>query len=333
MKSLFTQKEIRNTILSALVGAMVAIILVPISQTISFMLNEYLSRPILSIEYLEFLPEEHIQLDEFKNMCQSDEFNNYCVMKNMKTAINLMSLQSGKATLSLEEKSELNDALSKFKAELSSRILFLKTIQNNISSNKSEESIKKAYAKYHGAAAQYSMMMITTENMQTSLSSSLQVEKDALNIIDKTVSRIIESLNKNSNQIVGTLKIKVSVLNRGDTDGLIRNVALLRLSNSNISVSLKKITLPANELTLQSVPVTVVNPSEDSQRSTSVGKIERKSMTEIWYEIDKSKIYSKAINAFWTSLNSSRVSNYTVVLYDQKRDSVTSSVSWRMKKE
>lgn len=333
MKSLFTQKEIRNTILSALVGAMVAIILVPISQTISFMLNEYLSRPILSIEYLEFLPEEHIQLDEFKNMCQSDEFNNYCVMKNMKAAINLMSLQSGKATLSSDEKSELNEALSKFKAEVSSRILFLKTIQSNISSNKSEESLKKAYAKYHGVAAQYSMMMLTAENIQTSLSSSLQVEKDALNIIDKTASRIIESLNKNSNQIVGTLKIKVSVLNRGDTDGLIRNIALLKLSNKNISIALKKISMPANELTLQSVPVTVVNPSEDSQRSTSVGKIERKSMTEIWYEIDKSKIPSKAINVFWTSLNSSQALNYTVVLYDQKRDSVTSNVLWRMKKE
>ena len=64
------------------------------------------------------------------------------------------------------------------------------------------------------------------------------------------------------------------------------------------------------------VPVTVVNPADDAQRSGAVGKVEKNSMVEFWFALDQDALSPEKLAAAITMFSETPTSPYEIVLFD-----------------
>lgn len=336
MKLNINQKEVRNTLLAAFVGTLVALILSPISQTISFSLNEYLSRPVLSVEYIELIPKEQpidistIKLDE---LVQSSGYrlllqNNIGAASEITTFLNKESLSSS------EELKSFKESIGRFIVSAERRKNIIDSLKNILSSNLNEMQMRTILSNYFGAMAQYYAINKGGSSLRSVLLLNVQSEKESLESTLKAASEIKNKLEKVKPLLGGSLKIKISIFNRGGTDGLIRNIGELKFDNNVFSIPIKRTEpdRPSSKSMLESVPVMVTNPTEDSYRSTSVGKVENKSMAEFWYEVDKLKTSEDITNKLWNILSDSTEHNYSIILFDHTNAKVEYHFNWNVSK-
>ena len=329
LRRLFASKKLKLTLISAMIGAVTAVLFIPISQTISFVLNEYLSRPILSIEYIELIPEKNVDVKLLNSIIHSDEFNKQCLAKNMQNAMTLSSINLSKETYSSEEFLKLNEVLVNLNKEIEERRIFLKNLQNSIKNTNSEEKINSIFTKYYGATFQSSLIQGDLHFKVMTLVTVIETDKDELKQLNSQISTAIDEVKNLSVQPINTLKLKLSILNRGNTDGLIRNIAYLKLNN--ITASLIKISSPVEIPPSAAVPVTVMNPSEEAPRTTAVGKVEKKAMTDIWYALNKNSFKNSDLEIFFNNFNDHKEIKYRIVLFDQKSDSISADASFFIK--
>jgi uncharacterized membrane protein len=78
------------------------------------------------------------------------------------------------------------------------------------------------------------------------------------------------------------VRMRLSILNRGATDGLIRHHGEIRYRGDTYVI--KRTPAPSSDLSMMAVPVFQTNEASDSIALQSVGKIERDSMAEFWFE-------------------------------------------------
>ena len=70
------------------------------------------------------------------------------------------------------------------------------------------------------------------------------------------------------------------------------------------------------------VPVAVTNPPPDTELVTSVGKVEKNSMTEFWMEIDENATPHEALVAFSRIASDGRVGDFVIMLFDHKNNRI-----------
>jgi hypothetical protein len=284
--------KVREIATGALVGAVVAIVLAPVSQSLTYYLSQFLSRPVLSIEYVERIPADRVvRLDsaQIQRLIQSTAFVSYWISHPAgRTVVAKLTTE-----ISADQLDELRSSLRQMGEEVAASLRKMTHAEQLVQAEIDPDAIVKAIQTYHGSLfSSFAFASEPPDQMKASFLRQLQADRAPL-------TEVVSQL-KSINDLVATASppasdffMKVSVLNRGDTDGLIRSTATLHLPDLGFSIPLLRMSPPKQPTPLQTafaVQVAVTNPQEALIREQSVGKIEKHSMVEFWYAIDERKL-------------------------------------------
>lgn len=323
---LLGSKDTHKTLVAALVGAVVALLLSPLAQALSFVVNEYLARPILSVEYVEVVPNERqipFPAAAVQALLGSQGYRT-ALMRNMGTGSELMTFQGNRATLNPDEFASLKSSTERFIQGTERRLADLSSLRESLSARTPDAQVREIAARYQGAFPQLFSVAQDVEAMRSALPPMIEAEAKALRESTDIAKELFASFATSSSPTTHNGKFKVSILNRGSTDGLIRHVGELRVPGSGLSLWIKRAAPPgtaASPLSL-AVPVAVMNPVLDTDRSTSVGKIDAHSMSEFWFEIDASVTSKEAAESMWRLAYDAKLTKGEIVLFDQRNNRI-----------
>ncbi len=142
---------------------------------------------------------------------------------------------------------------------------------------------------------------------------------------------LLKALGQVNDRPPGKIKLKLSVLNRGSTDGLIRHVGELRVSSGNLTVKIRRSSPPAkpggDALFAMAVTVAVKNPDLEPERAPSVGQVAKKSMSEFWMEVDEAATPKDTVMAFAGLATKGRLGEVVITLSDHKNKKIARKVT------
>jgi hypothetical protein len=156
-------------------------------------------------------------------------------------------------------------------------------------------------------------------SLRTSLTAQIKTEKETLVESAKLAANLAEKLNTAKSDGLGSVQLKLSILNRGNTDGLVRSVGEISFPRQEITFPIKRTVqkkLPPSEMMAMTVPVTVVNPADDAQRTGAVGKVEKNSMVEFWFVLNQDSLSPENLTAANTLFSETPTSPYEIALFD-----------------
>lgn len=326
--AILEKKGLSRTLIAALVGALVALVISPFSQTLTFHLNEYLSRPILSIEYIEIVQEANrirTPTKEIQQLIQSDGFQ--ALMKEGNYINNLTNYLSSEYLSSDDDLNALKEAVENYTISSSKCISRLMPLIRALKKETTDSEIQSIAVDYHGQMALYIPISRDPETLRESLLPMIERDVEALQDSVGLVNQLESAIEQLSQQLKGdgSLRIRISVLNRGNTDGLVRNIGEIIFGPNNEKVLLKRSSPPQREnqhSLFMAVPVMVTNPKPKVPRKSAVGKVERHSMAEFWFEIDTSESLEKTITVLFEQLRNGTFNNYSVILFDHDNESL-----------
>ena len=305
--------------IGALVGSLIAIILTPISQGLSHYLSQFLSRPVLSIEYIEAVAQpQTLALDTAKleSLTSSQAYTGQ-LLANQHLMLALASIQR---PLSREQASVATARLSSFIDDLQSRISRIPSIERELQRENIPAKIVSIVQSYTGPL--FSSLPFASdppESMKIAFRQHLSSESKSLGDMAKTLRGIVDEIQGMKFPVSDT-QFKLSILNKGGTDGLIRSTGTLEFSESQLTVPIVRTSAPKQAgipAVLGAVQVAVTNQPDNSVTPLSVGKIEKNSMVEFWFVIDENKLQSPQIQQLSRIISNSAKSVRGVVLRDQ----------------
>lgn len=144
--------------------------------------------------------------------------------------------------------------------------------------------------------------------------------------LNEKVARIDELLTRRTrllkelSGIPSSIRVRLTLLNRGATDGLVRHEG--ELTYRGIDYAIRRTAPPGPVLESTAIPVFQTNAVVNEYSATSVGKIERDSMSEFWYEFRLNA--GSKIEVEDKLCQSSEL--IKVTLYDHNRDHVQSTL-------
>lgn len=273
IKNVLKWSEIKN----AFLGALIAVILSPLAIVIGYKLNEYLSKPILSIEYV-FINEIYTinNLAVFENyFSKSINYKTYRVKNSSYQYCDFRNISEYKESLSSEElekqiKKEIlnfNNYLNQLYEETNNKIKYLDKATTSellilsVSTFEGSEDVSSPSNAKHKLRQNF-------YNMLKQISS----EKEFVLKLDSTLTQSIESI-----------QFKISVLNKGSTDGLIRNEGYVIIKGKEYLI--KRIPPPQTK-NLNAIATYDVSPGKETYYTNAVGRIEKNTMTEFWYSFN-----------------------------------------------
>lgn len=316
------REDVWKTVLAAVVGSMVALLVSPFVQSLSFLVNEYLARPILSIEYAEIVPEEEpvsYPAKEVQALLTSQGFQSGLMRIGAEPG--LMAFHGGKEVATTAELQALKAATKRLLTAIEKRAADLGTFRKVLVPGSNEGQVREVAARYQGLVATMAPVG-DVKSLSASLLAAINAESAALAETIDLGKSLLKSLGPAADGSPRKIKLKLSVLNRGSTDGLIRNVGELNAPSSNLTVKLRRSSPPAEPgaeaLFAMAVPVAVTNPAPDTRRATSVGKVEKHSMNEFWMEVDETATPEDTVITFAALATEGELGEVTVVLFDHQ---------------
>jgi hypothetical protein len=114
-------------------------------------------------------------------------------------------------------------------------------------------------------------------NPRSSLQSALQAKAQAASSMREEVSNLVTYLAN----VAPGVRLRLTLLNRGATDGLVRHHGEITYRGNVYPIS--RTAPPSADLKAMAVPVFQTNVSGDDYAAGSVGKIEQDSMAEFWF--------------------------------------------------
>lgn len=235
------REDISKTVLAALVGAVVALLVSPFAQTLSFMLNEYLARPILSIEYAELVTEEQrllLPATEIQTLIGSEGYRT-SLMRGFATETGLMAFQGRKDATSTELQS-LKASTKRFLSTTERRLSDLMAFRKVLSSGPTEAQVREIAAKYRGPMAQFYPVGQDVKSEESSLLATIEAENKFLGEAINLGKTLLKSLERIDAGQVGKIKLKLNILNRGNTDGLIRHVGEFTVPSAALTLRIRR---------------------------------------------------------------------------------------------
>jgi len=263
------------------VAALIALLLSPFSISLGFLLNNYFSKPILSIEYASRYVKSYLNKSKVTSLL-GDVANDQTYLDYRSSKIlgadnfdlrTLAYIPESNAPRELVDKitkdlTGYSDYLSGELAKLSTSIKGLPKIDDvdlkvqafRVLDNptyKDGDELRKLLLAHHKERI----------NILTAIRNKLDLIINGMSIVDN-----IEY-------------IKFSVLNKGSSDGLIRNHG--DILYNGIQYKIYRVPPPSSSQSLLiAVPTFQVNASQTDYSPRSVGQIVQHTMTEIWFRIN-----------------------------------------------
>lgn len=258
-----------------LVATILALVFAPFSIYLGFEINARLSKPVLSIEYVSRYDDKayvnRAEIERTIDTITNDSL--FGIFRN--NHINQFQVFDLSSLFRSNDETKLTASLNKLRLLLSAEINKEKTHINELPK---KDAVDKRILISHLSSFDESMEDEEINNKIIALYH--QKIKDAENL--QSHSDNLEQLMKKSS--VTITRINVSLLNKGSTDGLIRNLGYL--TYNNIKFRIKKIPPPKSASNLLAVPTYVVNESFGLYFENSIGKIKNNTMSEFWFLVD-----------------------------------------------
>jgi len=320
-----------KALIAALVGAVVALILLPLSQVASFAVNEYLSRPLLRIEFAEVVSEDApiaIPTDAIREIAKAP-IQQILLMRGFASGAQIGEFADQDSANSTGVR-RLKSALNELVVDAQRRVRQLTQLQQVLRSPKGDDKqIRAAVQEHFPEMATMVAAMPDVRVLQASVSSRAASDLAALNDGLRLVQQVAATLEQPAVAAPGRMWFKVSIVNRGSSDGLVRNVGELKVAHDTAVVYLRRSGGPptaAPAVALQSIAVSVVNPTPTEARTTDVGKVEKHSVTELWFEIDESVVPAAHRADLWRATRQS-ASTASLILFDHENAEISTTVA------
>lgn len=263
--------------IAALYASLIAFAINPITQLISYKLNDHWSRPILTIEYVFVHKPATIT-----NIKTIQEYFKQSKLYEQYLSKNILSTKFNFQTILNDIKGISQNALFEdIKNELDNFHHFLEGEKKGL-----EKEIKQT--KNLSPSELRISLLMNADNPENEGG-----RKDSKNtLVDQLVLKIQEidqaledmlKIKKEMRLLVSSTQFKVSVLNKGSTDGLIRNEGSLIIGDSVYAIY--RIEPPVSAKILEAVPTYNINYMD--YETESVGRVERKTMIELWFQVDR----------------------------------------------
>lgn len=315
------REEVGKVVVAAVVGSVVALLVSPILQTASFLINEYLARPILSIEYIELVAEpQRVSLPsaQIQALLVSQGYR-ASLMQGFGGDARLMAFQ-GRDEISSAELPSVKASVERFSRAVERRLSDLATSLKALSSSASEAAVRAIAAKYGSGAPLFAASQDVT-SLRSALLATIQTESESLREAAQLAEAVLKALAPPQVGEIGLVRFKLSVLNRGNTDGLVRHVGELKVTGTPLVLAIRRSsppTRPFESVVARGVPVAVTNPPADSERPTAVGKVEKNSMSEFWVEVDDTASPQGALTTLRRLIGEGKVDEVEIVLFDHQ---------------
>ena len=132
---------------------------------------------------------------------------------------------------------------------------------------------------------------------------------------------IKNKLTQYSNATLEKIRLKISVLNKGNTDALIRSLGEISFFKNKITVPIYQEDPPSKD-NIMAVAVAIVGESPKPVGGISVGKIEQHTLKQFWYCIDYEKANDQSKKLINELIKGSM--KYRVLLKDQDNNAINS---------
>jgi hypothetical protein len=314
------RKRISDGLLSAGIGAAVAIVLSPISLVLSFHLTNYLSRPVLSLEYAEMFERAgsvKVPVALISRFVQSPGFQTNA-MHSMQLG-SLLSYYMARTEMAAEERPKLVSIVAEYKGILEGRRAALSELEKELEqANGSEdfEVVQQKYGAMLGALASFS-------NVETldkpKLKAKLSIDLSAIQQAEQIREALNEAIQALEPQ-VSSIRVKVSILNRGNTDGLVFQTGKMRFANGP-EFSIVRTNAPRAQPSTQTpaVQVVVTNPPSEPVSQGAVGKVEKNSMAEFWFSLERNGLPDELAGELDKVLKAKPRAGIALKLFDHER--------------
>ncbi|MBL1275236.1 MAG: hypothetical protein COB30_004045 [Ectothiorhodospiraceae bacterium] len=293
----------------SLIVTTIALLLSPFSIYFGFQINAYLSKPLLSVEYVSRYEKKYFNFDKVipfvKGVTNNDIYQEY--RSKMWTSVNYFDLRMIKNIPSLARPSDL---ANKIKDEIEHYDGYLAgEVEEAEAKIKKLPNISKIDMRILSHQFLDSSSATKDDELRIKLGNYFKKRKAKINSIKgtlKELAKILGNLDK-------VIDIKLSILNKGSTDGLIRNRGTIYYGRSKYRI--QRISPPSSQNTINAVPTFQVNLPTGTYSPQSVGQIIKNTMTELWFRVEEQKTGN-------TDGLCSKQGQFTLILYDQDSKSV-----------
>lgn len=312
--------------LTAIVSSIGSMIVAPLSIVMGFWLNDYLARPVLSIEYAELIP--HIKeveppKQQINDLLKSAYFQSNVLNGKAGNANNLATYTSLER-VSAEDFAKMTETTSKYLDLIKKRKTDLKEYTRTLGrSTLSEKELSKVVEQYNTVSGESKISFQKPDDIANSLIPKINNEVKSIDETAQIAGKLMKKLSQKS-KAIDRLYFRLNVQNRGNTDGLVRAKGSVEFAGLNDKLSIVSCLPPTKKKPALAIAVTIADDTPEPIRSTSVGKIEKNTLSEFWYYLDVNNLGTATKNTL-EQFDSSKGVRYTIHLLDHENRSISRS--------
>jgi len=323
MRILKTERSL-TIFLTAILTAIGALIISPLSITLGFWLTDYLARPVLSLEYTEIITETR-QLATPKNEINSLIMSPYfqsSVLNGRAGSANMLAAYVNKEKLSNKDVAAIRDITTNYVTMIEDRNKSLKEDISTLGSKDlSDDRLWGIALEYAGLMRQNMTTLSQAETLKNSLIEQINNDLEAGEESKGIARTLLDGLNDGSKDVIEKIYLKISVLNKGNTDGLVRGIGEIQIPKINTKLPIINC-VPPNKKKQMAIVVTFADDLPKAPRSTSVGKVEKHSLKEFWYVVENNDEFESSFNKFIEYITSNGSITIDIYLSDHEGESI-----------
>lgn len=324
------QNKAKDALVASIVGGLVALALSPLTTPLSFMLNEHLARPILRVEYVEIVREDApvpLPYKEIGEVVRSPAYRTL-LQSGFGFDTQLMSFRD-RESATLPEAKSLNAAVARLIFTFRTRHQELVGLQRTLDGQPNEKQLRDIVQRYSLQTALMSAAVPDPRLLKNMVIPRIATDIDSLKEGIQASQRLKTALDRLGPSTRGKIWLKVSIVNRGSTDGLVRNAGEFRSSGIDL-VHIKRSNGPAFlrpsvSASHAGVPVNVLNAPPVEDRASGVGKVEKHSLAEFWFEVDDTNPIATR-DKLWNTFQANSLSGGLLNLFDHENKTLAFSV-------
>ncbi len=319
---------IAGTTGAPLAATLVTLVLSPISIAIGFNLNNFLARPILSIEYVDVvIPDSRAPrpTEEIRRLMSAPGFRSLLYNPGNQAAISPLQIAaiSESEYLNRDEAERVTAATVHVERALTGRNAQLAKIQASLTATESKDEIRRlvlemdaaTVGKYRApdlAGAELRQLALAEIALETESNENLS------SLIPPVRARLAERVAENGDGVA----FRISLLNRGSSDGLVLTRGRVEFADGAASIQIAQSASPEWTRPRQSaVSVREVNP-QALPGVVTVGKVPSQSMVERWYSIDVEASDPDSLDRFTQVLAQGGRFETAVILSDHQQNTL-----------
>jgi hypothetical protein len=299
---------------------MLALLLTPLIVQCSFSSDRAAASARLSIEYALLSASSLPLADDASQLIQ--QISRHAIYREYVLTRGMSGQLFDIAMFSIQGSNPSPITRSKLKAEVTAFIDYIGRYRSERTTEKSSLATLSENKLRLLAFPMLNHLPTETSSLRDSVSEALDERIVQIDALTEAASKLNDRLPAGD---VSEIQVKLTLLNKGATDGLVRNEGWIIYRDHRYEM--ERAAPPSTELTGPAVPVFQTNPSDSDFSPQSVGKIETDAMTELWYTFSPEGI---AVNPAALCGNDELIK---VILYDQNNKEVSAELECKPKQK